>query len=298
VITVESILVRSLDVDFYGITWRVKSTMEDIFDYTFQVLRSEAGGGPFEAVSPELQDQYIFIDKTIRRGNDFREWFYKILVKSKLTGDVKEFGPANTGPDADLIALEIRKHMNLLFREFIGRRCWVFPVRTFGSRCRCWDPVLSQRTQSHCPTCFDTGFVRGYHTPVETWISLDPDQKSFQDFNVGPTQQSNTTARLGYFPPLKPRDIIVEPENIRWRVLQVSGTEQVRASVHQEIQIHRIPSTDIEYKMEFDIGGALPDIWLSPARNYSNPQNLENITNEEFPKIYQLYPSTYPKVRT
>lgn len=297
-IVVESIGVHSLDVDSFQINWVIRSTYEDLLDYTFQVLRSESGGGPFIAISPEMTDRYFFLDNTIRKGNDFRQWFYKISVRHKPSGSVAEFGPADPGPDADLIATELRKHMNLLFREFVGRRCWVLPVRTFGQRCRCWDQVLAQRTQSHCVTCFDTGFVRGYNTPIESWISIDPDQQSEQNFNVGPTQQSNTTARLGFFPPLKPRDIIVEPENLRWRVVQVSGTQQLRAPVHQEIQIHKVPSTDIEYKIKFDIGDALPNMWLSPARNFSNPHSLEVFKGEEYPKVLQLYASTYPKVTT
>lgn len=297
-IAVEEIGVRSLDVDYFEITWKVRSASEDILDYTFQVLRSEGPAGPFEPISPEMDDRFVFIDSNIKRSHDFRNWFYKIRVRAKQTNETKDFGPADPGPDPDLIALELRKHMNLLFREFIGRRCWVFPVRTFGQRCGCFNTTLQKRTQSHCITCYDTGFVRGYLTPIEAWISIDPDQKSEQNTNVGPTAQSNTTARMGFFPPVKPRDIIVEPENQRWRVVQVSGTEQVRAQVHQEIQVHKIPSSDIEYKIQFDIGDSLSNLWLSPARNYTNPHNLEVFRDEEYSKVFQLYGSTYPPVKT
>lgn len=297
-VTVEEIGVRSLDIDHLEVSWKVKTTSEDILDYTFQVLRSEGPAGPFDAVSPEMDDRFFYIDNAIYKGHDFRTWFYKIKVRNKQTDEVREFGPADPGPDPDLIANELRKHMNLLFREFIGRRCWVFPVRTFGTRCGCWNAVLQKRTHSHCLTCFDTGFVRGYLTPIESWISIDPDSKNEQNTNVGPTTQSNTTARMGFFPPVKPRDLIVEPENLRWRVVQGTGTEQLRAPVHQEITIHKIPSTDIEYRLEFDIGDVLSNMWLSPARNYSNPHSLESFTDEEYPKIFQLYGSTYPKVTT
>jgi len=297
-ISVDEIGVRSLDVDFFEITWKIRSTSEDLLDYTFQVLRSQGAMGPFDAVSPEMDDRFFFIDNNVRRSHDFRIWFYKIRVKDKQTGAVKDFGPADPGPEADLIAMELRKHMNLLFREFIGRRCWVFPIRTFGQRCLCWNPTLQKRTHSHCLTCFDTGYVRGYMTPIESWISIDPDQKSEQNTNTGPTTQSNTTARMGFFPPVKPRDLIVEPENQRWRIVQASGTEQVRAPVHQEIQIHKIPSSDIEYRIQFDIGDALKNLWLSPARNYTNPHNLEVFKDEDYPKVFQLYGSTYPPVKT
>lgn len=297
-ISVDEIGVRSLDVDFFEITWKVRSQSEDLLDYTFQVIRSQGPAGPYEPVSPEMDDRFVFVDRGIHRSHDFRTYFYKIRVRAKQTNEVVDFGPADPGPDPDLIALELRKHMNLLFREFIGRRCWVFPVRTFGTRCSCWNATLNKRTQSHCQTCWDTGFVRGYMTPIESWISIDPDQKGEQNMNVGPTTQSNTTARMGFFPPVKPRDLIVEPENARWRIVQVSGTEQVRVQVHQEIQIHKIPTSDIEYRIQFDIGNSLSNLWLSPSRNYTNPHSLEIFKDEEYPQVLQLYGSTYPKVRT
>jgi hypothetical protein len=115
--------------------------------------------------------------------------------------------------------------------------------------------------------------------------------------SVGPTQQSNTTARLGYFPPLKPRDVVVEPENIRWRVMQVSHTEQVRAPVHQEIQLHRIPASDIEYRLQFQLTDVLQNLSLSPARNFVNAQNLENFRDQEYPKILELYGVSYRGVQ-
>lgn len=297
-LSIEDIKVRSLDVDYNEVSWTLKPHAQDIFDYTFQVLRSEASAGPFDPISAEMDDQFFFIDNTIRKGDDYRQNNYIVRIRNKQTDETKDFGPADTGADPDLIASELRKHMNLLFREFIGRRCWVLPARTFGQRCGCWNPTLQKRTQSHCLTCYDTGFVRGYMTPIESWMSIDPDNKSEQNTNVGPSQQSNTTARMGFFPPVKPRDLIVEAENQRWRVVQVTGPEQLRAQVHQEIEIHKIPSSDIEYKIKFDIGGTLRNMWLAPARNFTNPSNFEVFRDEEYPKVLQLYGSSYPKVRT
>lgn len=294
-IAVEDIVVRSLDVDYFEVTWKVRSSSEDILDYTFQVLRSQGPAGPFEAISPEMDDRFVFVDRSVRRGHDFRTYFYKIRVREKQSDETQDFGPADAGPDPDLIALELRKHMNLLFREFNGRRCWVFPVRTFGQRCACWNATLGKRTRSGCVTCYDTGFVRGYMTPIESWGSIDPDTKNIQNLNTGPTTQSNTTARFGFFPPLKPQDLIVEPENVRWRVVTVGGTEQGRANVHQEITLHKIPSTDIEYKLQFDIGNALSNLWLGPARNFTNPQNLESFRDEEYASMLSLYGASYPR---
>lgn len=310
---VKDIRVRSLSVDFLEVSWTTESTAEDVLDYTFQVLRSEAPMGPFEEVSPEVEDRYLFLDNRVKISNKYRDFHYKIRVKHKPTGELKEFGPAVRGNEPDLIAQEIRKHVNLLMREFVGRRCWVLPARTFGQRCSaCWNDTLKQRTKSGCRTCYDTGFVRGYHSPIESFIQFDPSPKAEQETNVGKFQQQNTTARMGFFPSLKPRDIIIEPENRRWRVTNVSSTQRLRAVVHQEVQMHEVPKTDLEYLIEFDLGTQtlktangevvapleLKDLFLAGSRNYTNPHTLESFESEEIPGIFSLYPTTYSAVKT
>jgi hypothetical protein len=289
---IKNLRVRSLDVDFNELTWELSSSSLDVLDYTFQLFRSESSMGPFAPISVEFEDQYIFVDNNIKGFDLYRQYHYKLVVKEKSSGDTKEFGPFTMAPEADLIAVELRKHVDLLMREFIGRRCWVLPCRTFGQRCGCWDEDLQKKTRSGCPTCYDTGFVRGYMHPIEMWVSIDPNPKANQYTNVGKMQQQNTTARCGHFPELKPNDVIIEPENLRWRVVSITPTEQVRAKVHQEVQLHLIPKSDIEYRIPLVLDKALKDLFLSPSRNFSNPQTLAAFERDEFPDIVSLYGST------
>ncbi len=312
-IEVRNIRVRSLSVDFQEVTWEVAPTREDVLDYTFQVMRSEAPAGPWEPLSPPMEDRYLFVDNRIKVSNRYRQYHYLIRVKKKDTGEVKDFGPSSLDPDADLVALEIRKHINLLMREFVGRRCWVLPVRTFGQHCpACFDGTLKARTRSGCRTCYDTGFVRGYHNPIEAWVQFDPTASANQQSNLGEMQQSNTTLRMGYFPPLKPKDVIIEPENRRWRVTQVNATERLRAVVHQELQAHEIPNSDSEYLIELDLGSGrmkgcdgdvvqpilLKDLFFAGSRNFTNPQTLEGFERDEVPGVFALYGTTYPEVKS
>ena len=308
---VTNIRVRSLSVDHYELTWEVASTSEDVLDYTFQVLRSEAPAGPFEEISPELDDRYLFIDNRLRVGNRWRQWHYVIRVRHKPSDETQDFGPASPGAEADLHGQEIRSHIHLLMREFAGIRCWLLPRRTFGQRCpKCWNETLKAKVESGCRTCYDTGFVRGYHSPIEAFIQIDPSPKTDQPTNIGKLQQSNTTARMAYFPPVKPQDLLIDMENTRWRVTQVSATRKLRAAIHQEIGLHEIPKSDTEYLINIDLGnhkdgpcgepGApilLRDLFMAGARNYTNPHTLENFENEETPGIFALYPSTYPDPR-
>lgn len=289
-ISVKHLKVRSLDRDFFEVSWEIEDTSEDVLDYTFQVLRSESPSGPFDVLAPPFSDRYLFIDNNIPTGNRWRMLHYVIRVTNISDGETKDFGPVSHEPEPDLIALELRRHVQLLMHEFAGRRCWVLPVRSFGSRCECWDKRLGKRTRSRCALCFDTGFFRGYLSPVEVWMQFDPSAKMDQLTNMGAQQQSNTTARVGYYPPLKPRDLIVEGENRRWKVVSVSQTEQGRAPVHQEIQLHEVPPRDIEFEVPLQLDEALKDIWFNPPRNYSNPQTLESFMGNEYAEIMKLYP--------
>lgn len=290
-ISIKDLKVRSLDHDFNELSWKIENTSEDVLDYTFQIFRSESPEGPWDVLGTPFSDRYIFFDNTIKADHRWRKYYYRLEVAQISSGDKKTFGPFTKDPEADLIALELRRHMQLLFREFNGRRCFILPARTFGQRCECWNSALGKQSRSGCVLCFDTGFVRGYLSPIESWCQIEPNAKSEQNTVVGAQQQSNTTGRLAWYPPLKPRDLIIEPENRRWRVVSVVATEHGRAPIHQEVQLHEIPQKDIEFKIPLDLDTALKDLWLSPARNFTNPHNLDNFEAEELPKIFDLYAS-------
>jgi hypothetical protein len=289
--------VRSLDVDYRELSWETESLQADALDYAFQVLRSEAVQGPWDEISQPFSDQYIFRDNATLTANNNRTLFYKIRVIKKVDNSFEDSDAVSQEAEADLITREIRRHMNLLYREFIGRRCVLLPVRTFGQRCSCWSKTRNSKLRSGCQLCWDTGYLRGYMTPIEGWVQIEPNAKAQQNSSVGPMQQENTTARCGQYLHVKNNDVIVEPENIRWRVVSTVQTEHVRAGLHQELQLHRIPSSDIEYAIPINWNEALKDLFLSPSRNFTNPTNLENFENDEIPGIFNLYPTTYPDPR-
>jgi hypothetical protein len=284
--------VRSLDVSFNEVSWEVADTSEDVLDYSFQILRSESPSGPFDILTVPFSDRFFFIDNNLKNGNRWRKYYYLVRVVQLTSGDTLDFGPVTHEPDADILAIELRRHMQLLFHEYAGRRMWALVRRTFGQRCDCYNRVLMKKTRSGCRTCYDTSFVRGYMSPIEVYGQIDPNPKADQQTNVGRQQQSNTTGRLGYYPPLKPDDMLIEAENRRWRVTKVSMTEQGRAPVHQEIEMHEIPSTDIEFLVPLNMEHALKDLFISPARNFSNPTSLENFEQEEMPNVFALYDNT------
>jgi hypothetical protein len=291
-IQIKDMRVRSLDLDFNELSWAVGDTVEDLLNYSFQVFRSESPMGPFTAISPIFSDKYLFIDNAILIGDKWRRYYYRLRVTNLLTGEWVETPSAAKEPDPDLVALEIRRHMQILFREHAGRRMWLLPSRQSGQRCECWAPRLSQRTRSGCALCFDTGYIRGYYAPIELFGQIDPSPKSNQNSNLGPLQQTDTTARFPDYPPIKPEDVIVELENRRWVVTKVTCTEKARAVLHQEVQLHEIPTSDVEYSIPLVLEEATKDLWATPPRNFSNPQNLSNVADDN--RIFELYTKRLP----
>jgi hypothetical protein len=292
---IDKLRVRSLDVDRKEFTWEVNDTQEDVLDYTFQVLRSESPEGPFDPVTETFEDRYIFVDARVPSGDKFRQLWYKLRVMHKASSTVRDFGPLAQEAEPDLVAQFIRRSEMTLLTQVIGRLCWLFKIRTFGPRCQsCWDPTTHKRTRANCLDCYDTGFMRGYHDPIETWFQIDPPAKTQQNNSQQIDQQVSTTARTSFYPNLNPGDLIVEAENKRWRITAVSTSERLRAPVKQEVQIRQVATTDIEYRLPIKLDRALKDIQPSPPRMFTNPTDLADAIEERTPNVFANY-ETYPR---
>lgn len=294
-LAITDLRVRSLDVDRAEVTWELGQTYDDPRDYTMTVWRSESPRGPFEAITQEFEDRYIFVDARVPRGDRFRQLWYKLVVKNKADTSTVEYGPASLEPEPDLIAAYIRRSEMTLFTQVTGRLIWLFKRRTFGMRCpSCYDRVSGKKLRSNCPTCFSTSFLRGYHDPMEVWVQIDPAAKAQQNQAQQAAQHQATTARTSFFPNIVPGDVLVEAENRRWSVLTVQMSERLRAPIKQELTMRAIERTDIEYTLPINLDRALRDIQPSPARMFTNPTQLANTIDERTPNLFANY-ETYPK---
>lgn len=280
---VTKLKVRSLNLDYLDLQWEIEDTEESPYDYTFQMERSEGPMGPWDPVSKEFSDRYFFRDVMTNQGYKHRQYWYRIKITRKSDSEVTYSSSVAQKAEADLIALEVRRLESMLFEEFVGRQCYLFPVRTFGQRCSCFDHVSGQRLRSQCLDCFDTTYIRGYHDPISVWVQFDPGGKHIEVHQpYTETTQSNTAARMTDFPPCKPRDLIVEAgENARWRVERVGTTQRLRATLHQELTLHGIPRSDIEFKVPVNVDSVM-DLVVSPPRNFNNAQHLGATEDEDY----------------
>lgn len=275
---VTKFVARSFDLDHIDLFWEIadfEAAEDAIGSYDFYIQSSESPEGPFRELAGPFQDRYSFRDFSPNLVHKWRKLYYQLRIVHRPSSEEQHVGIACLEAEPDIIALEIQRQEDLLLREFTGRRCWLFPVRTFGPKCSCFDKVMGRRTRSGCLDCFDTGYVGGYLRPIETYIQFDPDNKhSSNTPTQGETQPKNTSARLIAYPPIKPKDVIVEPENVRWKVVTVAQTERLRSVVHQELTVHQPPRGDIEYKLPINISNLANQDWAE-KRNFTNPMHID-----------------------
>lgn len=279
-INVTKLEVRTYSLDHLDLFWEIPETTEEVEEYDFFVLRSIDGpAGPFDIIAGPFYNTFNFRDPEVHQLHRWRSYYYKIRTVHRATGNTHEHGPAWLHAEPDRLGLEFQRRQNLLLQEFNGRYAFLFPALTFGQRCaNCWDAgpkgnTIGRSTQQNCQSCFDTTFVGGFASPIGFYVQLDPNPKSVQRTDFEEHQFSATTARTSAFPPIKPKDMIVEAENRRWLVNKVGGTEKLRSAVHQELELWELPKDDIKFKVPIDFDLLAEH---SPPRTRTRPMCLQS----------------------
>lgn len=292
-IEVTSILVRSYDLDHLDVFWTLNEQNDErVEEYDFHVLRSIDGpAGPFQVVAGPFYNTYQYRDGDVHRLHKWRQYYYKIRVTHRATNQTREFGPQYLMAPPDRLALEIQRREKLLWREFAGRIVFLFPRLTFGQRCgHCWDQgprgnTIGRETQQNCASCFDTTFVGGFATPIALHMQIDPSPIKPQKTDLKEHQFIQTTGRTVNFPPIKPKDMIVEAENKRWNVEKVSYTEKGRAVLRQELVLGQFPKDDIKYAVPVNA-----DVLMEhrPERAMTRPMDVQTVEDHPVLDIWGI----------
>ena len=248
---VVDVTLGSTSVDYIDISWKVADTFENSLHITYQVLRGENLAGPFEAVSDPLIDRFHLRDYIAPRKMSWRNLYYVIETVNTITGESTRSDPVNLRARPPLDALEMIRLNTLLFKEFVGRPCLIYSLRTYGEKCtNCFDEITQRRTVSNCHSCYGTGYARGFNFPMYAYVKISPEQRGNMPNQASfVTQQAQVQANMSIYPLVKVGDIIIEYEGTRWRIQNVSYTERLRSPVQQMLMLARIPECDIEYKL-------------------------------------------------
>jgi hypothetical protein len=279
-IEVRNITVRSFDLDHLDIFWEVADTDEDLSRYSFFLQRSIDGQeGPYEQIAGPFDNSYRFRDPDVHRLYRWREYYYRLRVTCKDTDWEGMFGPEWVRAKPDLMCLEMQRRNYLLFQEFAGRPCLLLPALTFGQRCPvCMDigpkgNFIGRETQSNCKTCFGMGYVGGFASPIIVYGQVDPSSKSVQLLDTMEKAADQSTGKFGPYPHLKPKDVIVDPENARWLVDKVNFTKKNGAIVHQVPELRKVSEGHVVYAVPVNMD-AIDE--FAPAREFTRPMTLDN----------------------
>lgn len=254
-LVVQNLRVRTYDVRYHDIYWDIEDTSEDVTGYQFEVLRSEGAEGPYIPVSPPFIDHYSFRDVDAHPGNPKRRFYYKIRVTHRINGQVATYPDRGEylHAEVDKIALEKSRLRRLHLKLHSGRRVWILPRRRSGQLCSCYDQDRERKIRSNCLVCYDTKYVGGYLSPIETYMSIREGAQFAQQAPQIEIVQTNAQAILPHYPPVVTDDIIIEAENVRWKVLPVDGFERRRFRYEQRFQLGKLIPGDISYKVPVNI---------------------------------------------
>jgi hypothetical protein len=273
---VKKFYARGYDIDAIIVFWELEdfTKEDDIYAYDFILSKSESPAGPFDVKFGPLKNVFLFRDSTSPQNHKLRTIYYKLKIVDTRTNESVEVGPTAQLAEPDLMAQEMIRQEDMLFRNFIGRKVFVFPAKTFGVRCLCVNKTLQRQEIYNCLTCYSVGYIGGYNSPIVVYMQIDPNPKNTQ---LTPHMNFNTNVAMGRmvsYPPVSGGDIIVENDNHRWIVVNVTTTERLRYPVHQELQLKELTRDDIVYKVPIlDNYKNVDDV--VDYRNFTNPYHVE-----------------------
>ena len=285
-LTVTNIKVHTFDLDWLDVYWEIEDTYEDVDAYDIYVLKSEAEEGPYHIVAGPFENKFHFRDTTARLKRRYRNWWYRIRLVNKADQTTKEFpdvSGATMRARPDFEGLEMARQEQMKLGEFNGRRVVILPTKTFGQKCKCWDPNTDQVVHAPCVTCFGTRYVGGYHTPIIVPARIVTAPESTNSTRLLEAKQQLSMVHLADFPLIKTGWLIIEPgENLRWRVGEnITVVQKLRFTVRQMAPIASVPIGDVSYKIPVNIDDP-QNFEPSPPRQFSRPSAMTSIGDEVY----------------
>ena len=276
-ITIKNLYIKSYSLDYLDVYWEMEPVYDDILNYEFIVQKSNNQFGPFHSISTGIINNSHFRDLSVRGSVSKNSIYYRLIIKNRVSGVENIYPEEGNGirleAKLDLTALEIARINFLKLKELAGRRIWILPVKVFGQHCKCYDPVMRRKVRSNCVTCYDTGWVGGYDSPVETYgLIIQPDD-ILTKTNFGDVQIKNGYVNLPNYPIVEDGFIIVDPDNNRWKIMSpVKRVKKYGAVVRQEAPVQLITKDDICYSINLNISHELE---TEPESNYKNLTTID-----------------------
>lgn len=242
-LTFSSVTLQPVSLNSVSVTW-VMSAVEPGVTYT--VSRSGAPEGPWVELSAGIV-LATYLDMNVNLRSPSRLHHYMVTAIAGVNSTDSD--PVAVFFTPDNYATEMVRRNNILLERHIGTSCKLYSRRTWGVKCpNCWDSVKQRRTTDSCLICYSTGFLGGYYTGVDIYISFMNPPQTIRPAEITDEQQTNNSWMSNY-PIVKALDVIKTPDLKCWRVRSVLHSTKLQYIIRQRLELIEIDKNAQEYKL-------------------------------------------------
>lgn len=236
---------------FLFIEFEINNTMEDINEYQFDILRSDAYNGKYEVVASDVKN-FCFKDYSVNLINPTIEYFYKIRIIDKVTNEISESDVKKLTLKSDDNYITYLNYINNKYLNDViaDDKLKLLKRKRFGTYCECYDDVREKSSKANCTMCYGTKFTGGYFPPIDISVNYLNSPNLSEELDVKGISQVGTPVQFWTtsFPIIHQGDIIVLPDNSRCKVVSWANSEKNNVSLRQMVTIQKIPESDVIYK--------------------------------------------------
>lgn len=237
---------RGLSMQAVALSWQLVDPAPSYAAARIELFRSQDHSlGQRLAELPG--DSHGFVD---REAPTWRLWTRLRYTVRAVAGEEQTEAVVTLSPPGNSMGLALADQIRRLLRAQMGIACWQAPRKAFGDRCPdCYDEVRGRPTRSHCATCYDTSIRGGYGAPERLYVGFRPGEEIVEQAGFTEHADSQAVCWVANYPDLGAGDLLIEPENRRWRVVKVQPFERLRTCFRQVALVDEIERDQIEYEL-------------------------------------------------
>ena len=229
--------------------------------YTFFLEWAEHPDADFVQVAGPTTDS-VLVDSEQRRFSKLSHSVYRVRI-STPSGDyysASHLLMGNLNRHDYLLAREIVRREYLQLLRFTGTNGIYLARKQWGELCsECSDYQTDMATNSHCTTCYGTGFVGGYHDPSVLYLGEDRTAvRAQRKDNIGVVNDQTQIVRAVACPFLTAKDVWVNLDtDERWLIEQKHELAAMRgAPLVFAVELRLIEPSSVVYDISLETSGS------------------------------------------
>ena len=117
--------------------------------------------------------------------------------------------------------------------------------------------------------------VGGFYRPQETYAAKPPEVERNQLSQLFELQANDVVMYFSSKPEMHPRDLVVDPDGRRFRVLNVQNSGKLWAVTRQTVALRELSKDQVEYTINIS-GWDVDNFTASPKRQYIRSSDIDS----------------------